>query len=202
MLTSAAAHVQGGFIEDFDVPQWLGGQMNIEGFDLARLLKPVNPEDFFAEYWERKPLHIQRRDQDYYGNLLSQQDLENIISSTDMRYPAIKLVPKGSNAFYRPETYTTNFRHGNDVFNGVADIDKVFAEYRAGATVALPGNPLGRCAGVWRVLSIMPCVPTFILPQATATGSHPITTLMRSSCCNWPERSTGASTTNRSHCRS
>jgi ribosomal protein L16 Arg81 hydroxylase len=128
--------------------------MNIEGFDLTRLLKPVNPEDFFAEYWERKPLHIQRRDHGYYGSLLSQQDLEDIISSSDLRYPAIKLVPKGSNAFYRPETYTTNFRHGGDVFNGVPDIDKIFAEYRAGATVTLPGleqnwEPLGAlCRGL------------------------------------------------------
>lgn len=128
--------------------------MNIAGFDLARLLKPVNPAAFFAEYWERKPLLIKRRDLGYYGSLLSQQDLEDIISSTDMRYPAIKLVPKGSNAFYRPETYTTNLKHGNDVFNGVPDIDKVFAEYRAGATIALPGleqnwEPLGAmCRGL------------------------------------------------------
>jgi ribosomal protein L16 Arg81 hydroxylase len=111
--------------------------MNIEDFNIGGLIQPVDPEVFFAEHWEKQPLHIQRRDPNYYQNLLSQQDLENIISSGDMRYPAIKLVPRGSNAFYRPETYTTNFKHGSDVFSGIPDVAKVFAEYRAGNTVAL-----------------------------------------------------------------
>jgi len=122
--------------------------MNNEDYDIAGLIRPISPDAFFAEYWEKKPLHVQRRDHGYYQNLLSQHDLENIISSRDIRYPAIKLVPRGTNAFYRPESYTTSLKHGNDVFSGIPDIDKVFDAYRSGNTVALSAldlswEPLG-----------------------------------------------------------
>ena len=123
--------------------------MSSEVFDFARLIKPINAEDFFADYWEKKPIHIKREDHDYYSSLLTYQDLDEIISSGELRFPAIKLVPRGTNGFYRPETFTSNFKHGNDVFNGIPDIDKVFTEYRAGASVALPAlelhwEPLGK----------------------------------------------------------
>lgn len=119
--------------------------MNIEDFDFKRLIQPIDPDSFFAGYWEKKPLHIQRDDHDYYKHLLSQKDLDNLISNTDMRYPAIKLIQKGTDTprttptYYPPETYTNNWKHGNDVYSGVPDVDKIYAEYRAGATINLPG---------------------------------------------------------------
>ncbi len=113
--------------------------MNSDGYDFGWLTQPIVPDDFFGDYWERRPLHLKRHDREYYGGVLCHQDLERLISSADLRYPAIKLIPKGQMASYRPETYTTNWKHGNDVFAGVPDIDKVFEQYRAGATVVLPG---------------------------------------------------------------
>ena len=35
-------------------------QAETKAFDLAALLAPARPEDFFREYWERKPLHQAR----------------------------------------------------------------------------------------------------------------------------------------------
>lgn len=113
--------------------------MNTETFDFTKLIHPISPDTFFAEYWEKKPLHLQRRDEGYYRDLLTHQDLDSIISNTDMRFPALKLVPRGKMGTLRPDAYATNWKHGNDVFNGVPDIDKVFAEYRSGASVTLPG---------------------------------------------------------------
>lgn len=122
--------------------------MSTDSRDIGWLIEPIKPDDFFVEYWERQPLHLRRDNHGYYGDVLSHQDLERLISTADLRYPAIKLIPKGETASYRPETYTTNWQHGNDVFAGVPDIDKVFEQYRAGATVVLPGlqrlwSPLG-----------------------------------------------------------
>lgn len=113
--------------------------MSIEGFDFEKLIQPVGSDTFFGQYWEQKPLYIQGRDPAYYSSLLSQQDLDHIISSTDMRYPALKLVQRGSSAFWSPDVYTSTVKHGSDTFSGVPDIDKVYAEYRAGATICLPG---------------------------------------------------------------
>jgi ribosomal protein L16 Arg81 hydroxylase len=113
--------------------------MNIWGFD--RLIQPFIPDIFFGEYWEKKPLHIQGRDRGHYEDLISYRDMEKIVSRTDARYPAIKLVKKDAayfDAFYSPESYTINVKHGADVFNGMIDTDKVVAAYRSGASVALP----------------------------------------------------------------
>lgn len=79
--------------------------MNVEDPEFARLIQPFTPDDFFGEYWEKKPLLLKRGDSGYYENLISFQDMENIISRTDARYPAIKLVKKGNSyrdAFIRP----------------------------------------------------------------------------------------------------
>jgi len=105
-------------------------------FDFRALIAPSNSENFFAEYWERKPYHNSRSDACYYSPLLKNEDLETIISSADLRYPAIQLARNGS---YLPaEAYTKNVKHGGEVFNRVPDLSRIQAEYRAGSTVVLP----------------------------------------------------------------
>jgi ribosomal protein L16 Arg81 hydroxylase len=107
-----------------------------ETFDVTALLAPVRPEDFFSEHWERKPLHLSREDARYYDSILTNEDLEKIISSADLRYPAIQLARNGS--YLAPEAYTKNLKHGTEFFNGVPDLTQIQSEYRSGATVVLP----------------------------------------------------------------
>ena len=112
------------------------GAAQTKTFDLSALLSPARPEDFFRERWERKPLHVSRNDAQYYADVLTNDDLETMISTTDMRYPAIQLARNGS--YLAPEVYTRNIKHGSEFFNGVPDIGQVHSEYRTGATVVLP----------------------------------------------------------------
>jgi ribosomal protein L16 Arg81 hydroxylase len=105
-------------------------------FGLMALLAPVLPDDFFRDHWERKPLHLSRDDVHYYDCVLTNQDLEVIISSTDLRYPAIQLARNG--AYLAPEAYTKNIKHGSEFFNGVPDMAQIQSEYRSGSTVVLP----------------------------------------------------------------
>lgn len=103
--------------------------------DFAALLAPVLPDDFFRDHWERKPLHISRGDAHYYNGFLTNDDLESIISNTDMRYPSIQLARDGG--YVAPEAYTKNIAAGRESFNGVPDIAQVQSEYRSGSTVVL-----------------------------------------------------------------
>jgi hypothetical protein len=105
-------------------------------FNLTTLLAPVLANDFFRNHWERKPLHLSRGDPHYYDCVLTNQDLEIIISSHDLRYPAIQLARNG--AYLAAEAYTKNIKHGSEFFNGVPDIAQVQSEYRSGSTVVLP----------------------------------------------------------------
>jgi ribosomal protein L16 Arg81 hydroxylase len=105
-------------------------------FDLTALLAPARAEEFFREHWERKPLHLSRGDAHYYDPILTNADLESIISSADLRYPAIQLAKNG--AYLAPEAYTKNIKHGSESFSGVPDLSQIQSEYRSGATVVLP----------------------------------------------------------------
>lgn len=103
--------------------------------DLASLLHPTPVAEFFDCYWECRPLVIQRKDAEFYQALLTNRDLENVISTSDLRYPAIRLSKDG--AYYPPHTYTTDVTVGRLTFHGVADVNKISLEYGKGASISL-----------------------------------------------------------------
>jgi ribosomal protein L16 Arg81 hydroxylase len=102
----------------------------------AGLIAPIASQDFFQQYWERKPLHVRRGSPGYFERLLTDRELEAIVSSADLRFPAIQLAKNG--AYLAPEAYTKNLKHGSESFSGVPDIAQIQSEYRSGATVVLP----------------------------------------------------------------
>jgi bifunctional lysine-specific demethylase and histidyl-hydroxylase NO66 len=109
--------------------------------DLASLLQPFSLAEFFANHWESKPLFIRRAQQEfqgagYYRGLLENRDLEDIISVSDARYPAIRLAKDG--AYFPPGVYTKDVTVGDLTFRGVPDVGRISAEYGKGASVALP----------------------------------------------------------------
>ncbi len=54
--------------------------MEPERLDLAKLLFPVEPEVFFRDHWEKKPLLISRKDPNYYRGLPSLRDVDDLIA--------------------------------------------------------------------------------------------------------------------------
>src|SRR5215210_3142553 len=104
-------------------------------FDIVRVLSPIELDAFFGDYWEQRPLVVARNQPEYYAELFSMRDVDYIISSTDLRHPAIRLVKNGSDIPLRQ--YATDVPWSGDVFAAVPDIDKVFAAYRQGATIIL-----------------------------------------------------------------
>jgi ribosomal protein L16 Arg81 hydroxylase len=103
--------------------------------DLAWLLHPIPLDVFFSTYWEKNWLLVQRGDEDYYRGLLTNQNLEEIISFADARYPAIMLAKDG--VFYPPQAYCDDVKMGQVTFIGVPNLKKLSAEYAKGATIAL-----------------------------------------------------------------
>lgn len=120
--------------------------MPAKPFELDTLIDPVGAAGFFARHWEREHLFIRRADPGYYRHLITAADLENLISNSDARYPAIRLAKGGG--YFPPEVYTRDVKHGDENFLGVPDVKRIADEYRRGATVALPAihrtwKPLG-----------------------------------------------------------
>src|SRR3974390_1617611 len=94
--------------------------------DFAALLAPALPDTFFRDYWERKPLHLSRGDAHFYDDVLTNDDLESIISNADLRY--LQLARDGG--YVAPESYTKKNPSGREFFNGIPDIAKIQSEYR------------------------------------------------------------------------
>lgn len=102
----------------------------------ADLIAPVSVESFFAEHWERAPLHL-RRDPSLYATLPSPAGIDAIIASGMLRHPAIQLARGGS--FLAPESFTRSVRQGEELFAGLPDLARIETEYRSGASISLPG---------------------------------------------------------------
>jgi ribosomal protein L16 Arg81 hydroxylase len=95
--------------------------------DLARLIAPVNPETFKRDYWERKPLVIQRQDREYYQDLLSLAAVDRLLTSSSIRAPGVRVLHDGN------EVPISNLNgHGRP-----SVIEALFEQYRRGATIAL-----------------------------------------------------------------
>ncbi|CAN9501494.1 unnamed protein product [Ophioblennius macclurei] len=59
------------------------------------LIQPVGPEQFFAEYWEKKPLHLTRSDPavaSYYQSLFQLADLQSLCSQGLQFYRDVNVV--------------------------------------------------------------------------------------------------------------
>jgi Cupin superfamily protein len=169
-------------------------------FGLAALLAPVPPDDFFRDHWERKPLHLSRGDAHYYDPLLTNRDLDVIISSTDLRYPAIQLARNG--AYLAPEAYTRNIKHGSEFFNGIPDIAQIQSEYRAGSTVVLPAMqrtwaPLRELCEALENDFSHPVHANAYLTPGDSPGFIPHYDTTKCSCCRWLAPSAGACSSRR-----
>jgi hypothetical protein len=100
----------------------------------ARCLDPVDAETFFAEYCERRPLVLHRDDPGRFDELLSEMDVERLVCSTAIRYPAVRLVQEGRQIDLGAYTYDVSWR---PPFTSTADVPRVLAHWEAGATIVL-----------------------------------------------------------------
>ncbi|KAK3749582.1 hypothetical protein QZH41_019718, partial [Actinostola sp. cb2023] len=52
----------------------------------SSLIAPTTNEAFFSEYWEKKPLLIERGDTEFYGPLFNKSDLEAILKKEEIEF--------------------------------------------------------------------------------------------------------------------
>jgi hypothetical protein len=145
-------------------------------FDLETMLSPVRCDAFLTNYWERQHLLLQRAQPDYYRALMTADDLENVISNSDGRYPAIRLAKGGG--YFSPEVYTRDIKHGDENFHAVADVRRISEEYRRGATVALPAmhrtwKPLGLFCDALQAYFDHPAHANVYITPGNAAGFTP-----------------------------
>ena len=102
---------------------------------VRRTLDPLSLDEFLAEHWERKPYLAARHEPGRFDDLLSEGDVERLVTTGAIRYPAFRLVKEG--AKLNVSDYTDDVPWRPAPFSGTADIDRVVAEWEAGATIVL-----------------------------------------------------------------
>jgi lysine-specific demethylase/histidyl-hydroxylase NO66 len=112
---------------------------------LQRCVEPVAAEEFFARYWERRPLAVPRRERGRFDDLFSEADVERLISG-GLRFPAFRLVKEGSQLDVGSYTRDIPWR---PPITGSADMERVAAEWEAGATIVLQALHLN-----WRPVAV------------------------------------------------
>lgn len=59
---------------------------------LDAILNPVSTESFFSDYFETGPLYIHRERPDFFGDLLSLDDIDNILTTQRLVHPHVRAV--------------------------------------------------------------------------------------------------------------
>jgi lysine-specific demethylase/histidyl-hydroxylase NO66 len=102
---------------------------------VARCVEPIDAAEFLSEYWEQQPLAVPRAEEGRFDDLLSVADVERLVCSGGLRYPAFRLVKEGGQIGLGE--YTTDLAWRPDPFTGTADPDRVAAAFEAGGTIVL-----------------------------------------------------------------
>jgi ribosomal protein L16 Arg81 hydroxylase len=104
---------------------------------LARCVEPTPVDEFLAEYWEQRPLVALRDGGVSFDDLLSEADVERLVTSGELRHPAFRLVRAGEKL--RLGDYSTDIPWRPSAFRGVADAERVAAAFADGATIVVQG---------------------------------------------------------------
>jgi ribosomal protein L16 Arg81 hydroxylase len=104
---------------------------------LRRCVEPVEEREFLTEYWERRPLVVPRDEPGRYDDLLTAEEVERLLESGGLRFPAFRLVR--SDEKLKPPDYLVDVSWRPVPFSGMADVAKVAAEFDRGATLVLQG---------------------------------------------------------------
>ena len=91
------------------------------------LINPVNPENFFNEYWEKQPLVVRRAQHEYFAPLLSLNDVDRVITTLSLTSSNITI--KNAEREVRIADYTAT--------SGALDVAAVYQLFHEGSTIVL-----------------------------------------------------------------
>ena len=60
-----------------------------------KILQPIQQTEFFSTYWEKLPCHISRSQETHFSELLSPTDIEELLVTQDLFFPAFQVIESG-----------------------------------------------------------------------------------------------------------
>lgn len=96
-------------------------------FDLEKILSPIQPEQFFDQYWEQEPLVIRREDAQYFHSLLNISHVDQIL---DLHRPTGKSI-----RVIKDQAPLLASKYENQ--DGSLNLNQLYAAYADGYTVVI-----------------------------------------------------------------
>jgi ribosomal protein L16 Arg81 hydroxylase len=96
------------------------------------LLYPVSENDFFANYFEKKSLHITRKNPSYFDSILKLVDIDALIASNRLDFPMINMIKKDGHKALAPWISRTNYDQKLPI-----DKDEVYQQISNGQTLTV-----------------------------------------------------------------
>ncbi len=94
-------------------------------YTFDRLIAPMSREEFFRDYWEKKPLLVRRSDRAYYGDLLSIRTLDRVLTSQTLTRSSAFI----ANAARQVQAEEFCFP------DGVVDVARLYQQFADGGTI-------------------------------------------------------------------
>jgi ribosomal protein L16 Arg81 hydroxylase len=138
-------------------------------FSFERMIHPVGVDTFLRDYWEQKPLVIERGVPDYYAGVLSMADIDSIVGFRQLEYSQLKIARaeqgQPDQVFYVDSDSTSN-------------TNRLFHSYGQGDTVALNfaqcyWEPAARLCSVFENLFHFPAGANAYLTPRNSQGFPP-----------------------------
>jgi hypothetical protein len=106
--------------------------------ELARLLRPIEPEAFFRDTWEKRCLGVYRNDPTYYRDVFSLRDMDAVLAFTRPRfYNPDDLEPKPA----PPVTFAQGWGPEEEALapQQYPDLSAVYRAFAGGKTISIRG---------------------------------------------------------------
>lgn len=94
---------------------------------LAWTIHPVTVEDFFAQYWEKKPLVVNRKTAGYNAGLLSIDEIDRVLTTLNPYHPDVAVA--NANREVKSGDYTFD--------SGMIDVARLYQRFAEGGTIVL-----------------------------------------------------------------
>lgn len=139
----------------------------INPFDFDELIAPVTRNEFFEEYWEKKPLVLNNRNASGFSNLMSLKNFDELLFSHSVASSDIHWVRLVNN-----KKILNAQEYASSQSGGLLNKHKIIEGYKRGNTVALCGQeerfePLRKlCQEFESVLGHPSCTEVFLTPPS------------------------------------
>ncbi|MGE7437168.1 MULTISPECIES: cupin domain-containing protein [Kitasatospora] len=131
------------------------------------------PEEFKQEFWEKKPLLVERNDQDFYSGILTLDDVDQLLLLSGPGLDCIRVVVEGK------ETPVAELGSGRGRNGKTTALEVLYERYRTGSTLVLNAlerrwAPIARLsAALSTELSARIQANVYLTPGGSARGFNP-----------------------------